>query len=1085
MSSVNVHCPVKPCSFNCPNIFSLDAHINVHLSSKCPIDSLWLSDNFRSICHLCHKLVSTKTPSNFNKSLNAYVHKNCASVQRSSSNACLSSSSLSQNNDISSSSTHIAIPSSSSQSSSSTSSSCCLSASPPFPSISSSSVPSSSVSSSIPSSPPLSTPTYHDVFSSFIPVRSHLPRSCAKLFALALRFAIDQVMERNDSFSWAQLISLPKCTIFVPPSSSSLRLLSKREIFAQKTLEVEQTKERLNLFLAGKWVSLFYEARVLWMSVVPRCSVSNSDWQAKVIAKAENGNLGAAFKAMDAAALAPSCADTFSKLQALHPPGLGNGLIHDASFVRSISPDFMFVEPKLVQSCIYSFPKGTASGPDGLKVQHLLDVLRFCPAESDADPRKSIARLLSVLISGKAPLDLAPFLAGARLVPLQKKDNGIRPIAIGSTWRRLAAKLLVHSFQSAFCDFFEPLQLGVGSKQGSEAIVHATQRLVDLNSAVDDFVIFQVDFKNAFNLVDRSRFIEEVRKRFPTLAPFVEWCYCNPSHLLVSSSGHTESISSCNGTQQGDPLGPFLFSIVCNILIQEVADMNPGLKMNAWYMDDGTIAGSSAQVAAIVKHIIARGPSLGLHLNASKSMLFWPSGSNYGSALFDEKIGRATSGGIVTLGCPIGSPAFISNFLEAKVNKLVLSLNKLPLLSHTHVALQLLLKCSSFCKFSFLLRMICPSIILPFSIKFDSSVLDVFYSIFAVPPSPSSHLQVALPLSKGGLGLRSTALHAPAAFISSFNGCKKLISLLVSSVNQSILLDFVSIFAHSKLMLCNNIDSSSSKIDVLMVSSSQKFISSAIDSHSFAQFFQSLNRTDKARVLALQDSPQGLIFDVPLDKVRGFALSTHDLRFVVCSRLGIAVMCNEGDPCPQCQTPMDSAGYHMAICKKGPSVVHRHHSLRDLIADFCSKAALSPSIEFNCFSSSNLTPADVYLPRGGVSGIPLALDVTVIHPLQDSLLSKSSTESGQGCAFAEAKKHKKYDLLSQEENIDFIPLVVEFFGSWGPEANKFFSKLAKSIAGRTGSSVTDVALQIQRQLCVCLIRCNAKAVAKRTSVLSD
>ena|SRR5689334_10279241 len=192
-------------------------------------------------------------------------------------------------------------------------------------------------------------------------------------------------------------------------------------------------------------------------------------------------------------------------------------------------------------------------------------------------------------------------------------------------------------------------------------------------------------------------------------------------------------------------------------------------------------------------------------------------------------------------------------------------------------------------------------------------------------------------------------------------------------------------------------------------------------------------------------------------------------------------MCNEGELCPQCQTPMDSAGYHMAICKRGPSVVHRHHSIRDLVAEFCSKAAWSPSIEFNCFSSSALTPADVYLPRGGLSGSPLALDITVIHPLQESLLSKSSTESGQGCAFGESKKHAKYDFLCQQESIDFIPLVVEFFGSWGKEANLFFSKLAKAIAGRTGSLSIDVALQIQRQLCVCLIRCNAKAVAKRSS----
>ena len=41
----------------------------------------------------------------------------------------------------------------------------------------------------------------------------------------------------------------------------------------------------------------------------------------------------------------------------------------------------------------------------------------------------------------------------------------------------------------------------------------------------------KVDFSNAFNCVDRSVVIKELRTSFPELAPFVEWCYANPSEL--------------------------------------------------------------------------------------------------------------------------------------------------------------------------------------------------------------------------------------------------------------------------------------------------------------------------------------------------------------------------------------------------------------------------------------------------------------------------------------------------------------------------------------------------------------------------
>jgi hypothetical protein len=342
-----------------------------------------------------------------------------------------------------------------------------------------------------------------------------------------------------------------------------------------------------------------------------------------------------------------------------------------------------------------------------------------------------------------------------------------------------------------------------------------------------------------------------------------------------------------------------------------------------------------------------------------------------------------------------------------------------------------------------------------------------------------------LPFARGGFGLRSTALHAPAAFISSVNGCRSLMSKLVPSVSMSVLFDVEVMFAKSKLLLCVNVISSSSNIDSLMIAKSQKFISSALDDSAFASLLRVLPPVDKARVLALQDSPQGLILDVPLDKVSGFALSNQDVRFFVSSRLGLSNLCNDGDICPLCKEEMDASGYHMAICHKGPSIVHRHHSVRDLVADFCSKAAWSPSIEFPCFESSDLTPADVYLPRGGSAGGPLAIDVLVIHPLQQAVLPKSAIESGQGCLHGESKKHLKYDLLCDQEGIDFLPLVAEYFGTWGKEAQAFFVKLSKAIAGRSGVSISEVALEMQRKLAICLVRCNAKAVAKRTPILLD
>ncbi len=43
-----------------------------------------------------------------------------------------------------------------------------------------------------------------------------------------------------------------------------------------------------------------------------------------------------------------------------------------------------------------------------------------------------------------------------------------------------------------------------------------------------DFVVFKVDFKNAFNLASRARILALVTTHFPEIARWVFWCYGQP-----------------------------------------------------------------------------------------------------------------------------------------------------------------------------------------------------------------------------------------------------------------------------------------------------------------------------------------------------------------------------------------------------------------------------------------------------------------------------------------------------------------------------------------------------------------------------
>ena len=105
-----------------------------------------------------------------------------------------------------------------------------------------------------------------------------------------------------------------------------------------------------------------------------------------------------------------------------------------------------------------------------------------------------------------------------------------------------------------------PIQLGVGSKAGAEAIIHRVQSLLEL---YPDHLLLSLDFANGFNSMFRHTMLERLYA-LPELAAvwrIADLCYGIPSPLhLFGREGLVASFVSQRGSRQGCNLGTLLVS---------------------------------------------------------------------------------------------------------------------------------------------------------------------------------------------------------------------------------------------------------------------------------------------------------------------------------------------------------------------------------------------------------------------------------------------------------------------------------------------------------------------------------------------
>jgi len=300
-----------------------------------------------------------------------------------------------------------------------------------------------------------------------------------------------------------------------------------------------------------------------------------------------------------------------------------------------------------------------------------------------------MVEFLSQLVRGTFPPAVRDILVASRLIPLAKDGGGVRPIAVGEVIGRVSSRWWCQELRPQM-ERLRPLQYCAGVSCGTEMVVRATQRQLALQP---EWGALLVDVGNAFNAAERRAIFEGVeREGMPQILPYLRLFYGSPSPLYYQSDTGPHVLQSQRGVRQGDPLGPLLFAVcVQDVLCEVQASLPEGLVLA--FADDITITGPLHLLPQAFQQLRDALARHGLSVQPAKCQLYSPAGD------VSEDILSRLSGvshapdGVVLLGVPLGSEAFVSHHIRQAPTDLTRGLDQVSELDDPQVALALIRQC--------------------------------------------------------------------------------------------------------------------------------------------------------------------------------------------------------------------------------------------------------------------------------------------------------------------------------------------------------------------------------------------------------
>ncbi|KAL5475538.1 hypothetical protein EMCRGX_G025366 [Ephydatia muelleri] len=524
-----------------------------------------------------------------------------------------------------------------------------------------------------------------------------------------------------------------------------------------------------------------------------------------------------------------------------------------------------------------------------------------------------------------------------------------------------------------------------------------------------------------------------------------------PSMLPTPNKNGQGSLTSQTGVQQGDPLGPFMFALVLQKMVTTIHtdEACAGLLQNAWYLDDGSMAGESSSVLRALTIIQAQ---------------------------------TSNQPNMEILGAPIGDAEFCRQFFASKHQAALALLSTINDLGckDPQVALALLRLCSSFCKLAHIARTTPPHLILSSMEKFDIDVHRSFAECTGCDVPDSAWRQAHLGLHLDPIEFQTAVkwwLEVNPSFSSDGNPmvcplcpncaldplgyhcvtCKSggdvttrhntLRNVVHSTFQQA------GLSAHLEVGCGWEKDNARTRpADILVTNwdcgTSAAFditVTSPLNSPNMleAGMYQGVSATLEeasasagaaARIVETQKHSANdskcqelgwVCTPLAVESYGNWGMEVHSVFKCLVSLIAIHQSCPKASVSAELyghlnlslvrsaarailgREPMGVGGHHALTCKHGGDVVSRHNRLRDVLLESCRLACLGPQVEAGSglgHEGHRTRPADILIPHWDL-GKPAALDRTVTSTLNSSTLMEAGVTSGSAALAAEVHKH--------------------------------------------------------------------------------